>query len=50
MKPQGELSQAFVVDNDNYVLKLEKNENGYFINGKSSQELENEVEQDHVDD
>lgn len=50
VKPQGELSQAFVVDNDNYVLKLEKNENGYFINGKPSQELENEVEQDHVDD
>ena len=50
VKPQGELSQAFVVDNDNYVLKLEKNENDYFINGKPLQELENEVEQDHVDD
>ena len=50
VKPQGELSQAFVVDNDNYVLKLEKNENGYFINGKPSQELENELKQDHVDD
>ena len=50
VKPQGELSQAFVVDNENYVLKLEKNENDYFINGKPLQELENEVEQDHVDD
>ncbi|OOF54691.1 hypothetical protein BKK56_08805 [Rodentibacter genomosp. 2] len=42
VKPQGKLSTAFEEKGEDYVLTLEKNENGYFINGKSPEDLRQE--------
>lgn len=49
VKPQEQLSLTFAEENDDYVLKLEKNSNGYFINGKSPEDLQQELEMEDED-
>ncbi|MBF0752442.1 MULTISPECIES: hypothetical protein [unclassified Pasteurella] len=44
VKPQGKLSAAFEEKREDYVLALEKNEKGYFINGKSLEDLQQELQ------
>ncbi|MDC2825142.1 hypothetical protein [Rodentibacter pneumotropicus] len=40
IKPYDTILPAFVAEGENYVAKFEKNDNGYFINGKSFKEIE----------
>lgn len=42
IKPYDTILPAFVAEGENYVAKFEKNDNGYFINGKSFEEIEEE--------
>ena len=44
IKPQGRLAPEFVEEGEKYQLTFEKNENGYLINGKSSEDLRQERE------
>ncbi|OOF79737.1 hypothetical protein BKG96_00985 [Rodentibacter caecimuris] len=44
VKPQGKLSDAFEEKREDYVLTLEKNESGYFINGKSLEDLQQQLQ------
>ncbi|BFU60415.1 hypothetical protein HEMROJRC1_06670 [Rodentibacter sp. JRC1] len=32
-----------IEENDNYVLKIEKNENTYLINGKTPEDIQQEI-------
>lgn len=54
VKPEGKLNLIFAEDNDNYTIKLEKNDQGTFINGKTeeqiSQEYLQQIEQESADD
>ena len=54
VKPEGKLNLIFVEDNDNYTIKLEKNDQGTFINGKTEEQIRQEylqqIEQESSDD
>ncbi|MBN6065275.1 hypothetical protein HYE66_02190 [Aggregatibacter actinomycetemcomitans] len=43
IKPEGKLSPFFLEDKDNYVIKLEKTDKGTFINGKTEEEIQQEI-------
>ncbi|OOF51879.1 hypothetical protein [Rodentibacter trehalosifermentans] len=43
LKPQNTILPIFVEEGENYVAKFEKNDNRYFINGKSLEEIEQEI-------
>ncbi|OOF89590.1 hypothetical protein BKG94_01880 [Rodentibacter ratti] len=43
IKPYDTALSPFVEEGENYVAKFEKNDNGYFINGKSFEEIEQEL-------
>lgn len=43
IKPYDTVLSPFVEEGENYVAKFEKNDNGYFINGKSFEEIEQEL-------
>lgn len=42
-KPYDTVLSPFIEEGENYVAKFEKNDNGYFINGKSFEEIEQEL-------
>ena len=54
VKPEGKLNLIFVEDNDNYTIKLEKNDQGTFINGKTEEQIRQEylqeIEKESSDD
>ncbi|WP_109077254.1 hypothetical protein [Aggregatibacter kilianii] len=43
IKPEGKLSPIFAEDKDNYAVKLEKTDKGTFINGKTEEEIQQEI-------
>ncbi|WP_258271294.1 YdgA family protein [Aggregatibacter actinomycetemcomitans] len=43
IKPEDTLSPLFLEDKDNYVIKLEKTDKGTFINGKTEEEIRQEI-------